>query len=111
MNSNKNENLNSILNLNMSAFDEIKTLLKQDILNKTSKKIKLLRNNKITKSFINYNKKLLKEGRTTKFIEPNALYNLDTTNIIRSHIDKRSGKIKASFLKYNVFESTFIKNR
>ena len=107
---NSKSNLNSNLTLTMSAFDEIKTLLKQDILNKTSKKIKPLRNNKFTKSFINYNKKLLKEGRTTKLIEPNALYNLDTGNIIRSHIDKRSGKIKNSFLKkHDVIDSVFSK--
>ena len=100
--------INSNSNLNMSALNEIKALLNQDIKDKRIKKIQPLRKGKFTKTFLDYNKKLLKQGRTTKYIEPNALYNLDTGRIIKNHIDKRSGKIKKSFLKKNnVFQSTF----
>jgi len=88
-----------------NTMEEIQQLLKQDIaeFGKKSYQPKILfRGGKLTKKADAFNRKLIREGKTSVYLNPNKLYNLQTKSFINKPIDRRSGKIKQSFLKNNI---------
>jgi hypothetical protein len=88
-------------NMNMSAR-EIQNLLKKDIAEQGRKPYHpkvLFRGGVLTKKADAYNRRLIREGKTTLYLNKDKLYNLQTGKFINKPIDRRSGKIKQSFLK------------
>lgn len=88
------EEIKNSINYNMSDFIK---LWKADT---DPNKPKILRRGGVpTKKAIQYNKKLIRQGKTSFYLKKNVLYNPITKKETTAHIDKRSGKIKKSYLK------------
>lgn len=90
--------------ISSNTMDRLRTLLQEDIAqdgNKSYQPRSILRSNRITKKALEYNRRLIREGRINTYLDKTKVYNRATDRFISSPIDKRSGKIKKSFLKKN----------
>lgn len=94
-----------------SGVSQLKQLLAQDIQDKGIKNYhpkQILRGGVITKKARKYNERLIREGKMKDYIGADKIYNRATDRFINKPIDRRSGKVKQSFLKKNtVFGDTF----
>jgi len=99
-------------NNNMSsAVSKLKQLLDLDIQDNGKKSYhpkQILRGGIITQKARKFNERMIRAGKMTKYIGGDKIYNRATDRFISKPIDRRSGKIKKSFLNKNlVFGDTF----
>ena len=105
-----NTNIISNLNNNMD-IQEIQTLLNQDIAQNGVKNYQpkiLTRGGLPTKKALAFNRRLIKDGKTTVYLDTTKVYNADTGKIINKPVDKRYNdkRLKKSFTdKYNVVDN------
>ena len=66
--------------------------------------------NTITKKFLKWNRKQIRDKKTTYYADTTKFYNLSTGRTINKPIDKRNNKLKKSFIKNNdILDSVFTK--
>lgn len=99
-------------NNNMSSgVSKLKQLLDLDIQdkgNKTYQPKQILRGGVLTKKAKKFNERMIREGKMSEYIAGDKVYNRATDRFISKPIDRRSGKVKQSFLKKNtLFGDTF----
>lgn len=96
--------------ISVNTMEELRKLLAQDIADKGRQSYhpkQLLRAGVPTKKALAFNRRLIRENKTNTYLDPTQIYNEATKRFIKKPIDRRSGKIKKSFLKKNiVFGST-----
>ena len=108
-------NNNMFNNINMSV-NEIQGLLNTDIAIKGRQYYhpkKLIVGGRPTKKALQYNRRLIREGKTTTYLDKSKFVRLNpdgSTTVINKPIDKRYAdkRLKASFLaQHNIVDSTF----
>ena len=105
-------NTNIISNLiNNMDIQEIQTLLNQDIAQNGVKNYQpkiLTRGGLPTKKALAFNRRLIREDKTTVYLDTSKVYNADTGKIINKPVDQRYNdkRLKKSFTdKYNVIDN------
>ena len=109
------ENLKIISsNSNMSTAElELNNLLQQEIAEKGKQSYhptRLVVNGVPTKKALNFNRRMLREGKTTRYLDSSKIFNVDTGRVIDAPIDRRfkDRRLKKSFAdRLNVVGNTF----
>jgi len=111
------DNIISTYSINMAVPIQtqrlaIKSLLEKDIAEGGRKKYhpKNINITNPSKKLLDYNKRLIREGKTSFYLDQSKIYNADTGRFINKPVDRRytDGRVKKSFEnKFNVFNSTF----
>lgn len=101
----------SNIKISDNVMDEIRNLLNQDITEKGKKSYhpkQLFRAGVPTKKALAFNRKLIRENKTTTYLDQTKIYNKQTDRFINKPIDRRSGKVKQSYLKKNVVFNSIV---
>ena len=101
-------------NTNMSTAElELNNLLQIDIAENGRQAYhpkRLVINGVPTKKALAFNRRLLREGKTTRYLDTSKIYNVDSGRVIDAPVDRRykDGRLKKSFSnKLNVVGNTF----
>ena len=100
-------------NNNMTIQAELKNLIEKDIAENGKKSyhpVQLVKGGKYTKKALAFNRKMLKEGKITGYLDKNKFWNADTGRIVSAPIDKRykTPTVKKGFKNdFNVVGQTF----